>query len=474
MNTVTRFAPSPTGYLHVGGLRTALYNYLFGKQQQGEFILRIEDTDRTRLVEGAVEGILRTLDVMHLPIDRAPYVQSERLSIYRAHVDTLLANGHAYYCFCTKDRLDALREQQQALKEQTKYDRHCLHLTEEDVQGRLDRGEDHVVRLLVPEGKTTFSDEIRGEITIDNKEVDDQVLLKTDGFPTYHLAVVVDDNDMGVTHIIRGEEWISSVPKHVMLYRAFGFTLPKFAHLPLILNTDKSKLSKRQGDVAVEDYLAKGYLPEALLNFIALLGFNPTADREIYSLDELVALFDLRKINKSGAVFDMDKLNWMNGMYIRALSVDDLIERSVSFFEDSSVCRTEQFRRIATIEQDRLVTLRELVDRVGDYDVFDASVLTPALLTWKKSDVTDAKMHLQALISIIQEMPETDMQSRELIEACIRRYITDNGFDNGNVLWPLRAALSGKDRSPNPFELLWIFGKEESLRRIEIAFNSLH
>ncbi len=470
MNVVTRFAPSPTGFLHVGGLRTALYNYLFAKQQGGEFILRIEDTDQTRLVEGAVESLLRTLSVMHLPIDRTPYVQSQRLDIYKAHVEKLLEQGSAYYCFCTKERLLELRESQQAAKLQTKYDRACLRLSKEEIATHLEKNDAHVVRLLIPEGKTSFIDEIRGEITIDNKEIDDQVLMKTDGFPTYHLAVVVDDNNMGVTHIIRGDEWISSVPKHVILYRAFGFVLPKFAHLPLILNADKSKLSKRQGDVAVEDYLAKGYLPEALLNFIALLGFNPTADREIYTLEELMELFDLSKINKSGAVFDQDKLNWMNGMYLRTKTVDELIELSKPFFQTVNLEIDKSFlEKICQIEKERLVTLADLPERAREYltlPMYDTS-----LLTWKKADATDAKLQLLNIQQKISNLPNATFGEISLIEQGIKEYIEQEGLQNGNVLWPLRVALSGFERSPNPFELLWLFGKEESLKRIQQALE---
>jgi glutamyl-tRNA synthetase len=472
MNVVTRFAPSPTGYLHVGGLRTALYNYLFAKQQGGKFILRIEDTDQTRLVEGAVEALLKTLEIMHLPIDREPYVQSKRLDIYRAHVEKLLEKGSAYYCFCTKERLDEVRQAQQLAKTQTKYDRTCLHLSKEEIEKKLENHEPHVVRLIIPEGKTTFIDEIRGEITIDNKEIDDQVLLKTDGFPTYHLAVVVDDNDMGVTHVIRAEEWISSVPKHVILYNAFGFALPKFAHIPLVLNPDKSKLSKRQGDVAVEDYLAKGYLPEALMNFVALLGFNPTADREIYTMDELIQLFDLSKINKSGAVFDIDKLNWMNGMYLRTKTTSEIIALAKPFLEKSGVQIDEAFfGRICEIEKERLVVLRDLAERAKEYSEtveYDAT-----LLVWKKADAQDALMHLSAIKEILDGSDTSLFDSRELIESTIKKYIEEGSYQNGNVLWPLRAALSGKEKSPNPFELIWMFGKEESLKRLSHALSLL-
>lgn len=472
MNVVTRFAPSPTGYLHVGGLRTALYSYLFAKQQKGTFILRIEDTDQTRLVPGAVEALVHIMKFMGLDFDKGPFIQSERLDLYREHAHRLIKQGSAYYCFCTKERLLALREEQQAMKSPMKYDRACLHLSQEEIDAKIATNEPHVIRLLIPEGKTTFTDEIRGEITIENKEVDDQVLLKTDGFPTYHLAVVVDDNDMQVTHIIRGDEWISSVPKHIVLYNMFGYTIPKFAHLPLILNPDKSKLSKRQGDVSVEDFLAKGYLKEALINFVALLGFNPTADREIYTVDELIQFFDLSKINKSGAVFDHDKLNWMNGMYLRTKSTQELIELAKPFLEKANVVIDPAFlERMCEIEKDRLVTLQDLADRAQEY--LHAVEYNSELLIWKKADVADAKLHLNAILKIVESLDDALFTDRLLLEGVIKKYIEEGSYQNGNVLWPLRSALSGKEKSPNPFELLWIFGKEESLKRLSHAISLL-
>ena len=311
MNVHVRFPPSPTGFLHIGGLRTALYDYLYAKKHGGVFVLRIEDTDRERFVEGGTEALITIMGKMGLdydegPVlkkgklseigDHGPYIQSLRLDIYEKHAKELLDNGHAYYCFCSSDELKSVRKQQQMMKQPTKYNRHCLKLTEDEVKTKLELNEPHVLRMKIPEGETTFKDIIRGDITIQNTEIDDQVLMKSDGFPTYHLANVVDDHLMEITHVIRGEEWISSTPKHVILYDMFGWDLPEFAHLPLLLNADKSKLSKRQGDVAVEDFLDKGYLPEALLNFVSLLGYNPKGDQEIYTLDELVSLFDLSNL----------------------------------------------------------------------------------------------------------------------------------------------------------------------------------
>ncbi len=465
MNVVTRFPPSPTGFLHIGSLRTALYNYLYARKHNGKFLLRVEDTDQTRLVEGAVESLIRTMETVGLEHDGEITVQSERLDIYKEHVQKLLDSKSAYYCFCSKEKLTELRESQQKAKLPTKYDRTCFGLSDDEVAKKLEGGESHVVRMKIPDGETSFTDEIRGEITIQNKQIDDQVILKADGFPTYHLAVVVDDNLMGVTHVIRGEEWISSVPKHVHLYKYFGFDLPKFAHLPLILNPDKSKLSKRQGDVAVEDFLEKGYLPEALVNFVSLLGFNPTGDREIYDISELIETFDLSSINKGGAVFDVEKLKWMNSQYIKkmdtaklALLTRPLVKTEV---EDGL------FLKIVEVEKERLVLLNDIEEKVGDYTNLPA--YEPNLIVWKKSDKNDAINQLNHIGEFIGKMDSEKFDTMELIEGEVKEYISSNGLENGNVLWPLRTALSGKDKSPSPFELLWVLGREESLKRIDHA-----
>ncbi len=471
MNIKTRLAPSPTGYLHIGSLRTALYNYFFAKKNHGTFLLRIEDTDRTRYVEGSVEALLKTLKQMHLSWDEGPYVQSERLPIYQEHAQMLLEKGSAYYCFCTPERLKELRERQQQVKQSTKYDRHCLSLSTDEIQKRLAAGESHVIRLKIPDGITTFEDAIRGSITINNEEIDDQVLMKSDGFPTYHLAVVVDDHLMGITHIIRAEEWISSVPKHVHLYQSFGWDLPVFAHLPLVLNPDKSKLSKRQGDVAVEDYLAKGYLPEALINYVALLGFNPTADREIYKMDELIELFDLSKVNKSGAVFDVQKLRWMNGQYLRAMDLDALVSASKNFLTNDEVVTDEMLKKILTVEVERLEVLSEVSDRVRPYlsiSDYDASILV-----WKKSTREDAQAQLQGLSGLVGSFSPSVFENVSLIEHAIKQYIESKSLQNGNVLWPLRVALSGSEQSASPFQLAWVLGKDETLSRLTIALNKL-
>lgn len=484
MTTRTRFAPSPTGYLHIGGLRTALYNYLFAKQQDGTFLLRIEDTDRNRLVERATESLVKTMIQMGLTPDegvvlegdvlvqhgeRGPYIQSERLEIYEEHIQKLIDSGKAYHCFCSKERLDEVRKHQEIAKLPTKYDRHCCSLSEEEVKAKLDAGESFVVRFKIPEGETTFDDAVRGKITINNKEVDDQVIRKSDGFPTYHLAVVVDDHHMGVTHVIRGEEWISSVPKHVLLYEAFGFNLPTFAHLPLLLNPDRSKLSKRQGDVAVEDYLAKGYLPEALMNFVALCGFNPSGDQEIYTIDELIKSFDLSKVNKGGAVFDTQKLDWMNGMYIRHLSDEELMDRIKPFVNKE--VSDSLLKKILAVEKGRMTRLNEIDDKIPEYT--DSTDYDAEILIWKKADAKDAHEKLSAISQLLEGWTDVDFEDINLIEEKVKEYTKDKAWQNGNVLWPLRVSLSGKKASPSPFELLWVFGKEESLKRIADALSKL-
>jgi glutamyl-tRNA synthetase len=480
MSIKTRFAPSPTGYLHIGGLRTALYNYLLAKKEQGTFLLRIEDTDRTRYVEGASEGLIKALHAVGLTNDegpmlqdgsliqtgeRGPYIQSERLEIYAEHIEQLVKDEKAYYCFCTKDRLTDVRKQQEIAKLQPKYDRHCCSLTTEEIKTKLETKEPHVVRLRIPDGQTTFQDAVRGPITISNAEVDDQVIKKSDGFPTYHLAVVVDDHLMGVTHVIRGEEWISSVPKHVILYEAFGWDLPVFAHLPLILNPDRSKLSKRQGDVAVEDYLAKGYLPDALINYIALLGFNPRGDQEIYTIDELIESFDLGKINKGGAIFDTVKLDWMNGQYIKELPGKELAEKAKPFLTQE--IDKAFLAKVCEVEKSRLLRLNELDERLPMY--LTEPTYEPELLIWKKSDKDGAITELSNTKTFFEGMDEDNWKEVALIEEALKGYIKSNEKQNGNVLWPLRIALSGAERSPSPFELAWIFGKEETLTRINKA-----
>ena len=488
MSVVTRFAPSPTGYLHVGGLRTALYSYLYARQKDGNFLLRIEDTDRDRYVQGATEDLIETLNRVGLTYDegpmiedgevvdkgdRGPYIQSKRTDRYKKYANELLEQGNAYHCFCSKERLESLRKQQELAKLPTKYDRRCLDLSEDEVKTKLSANEPHVIRLKIPDGQTAFKDVIRGNIIIKNEELDDQVLLKSDGFPTYHLANIVDDHLMGVSDVIRGEEWLSSTPKHVIMYDMLNWEMPNFAHLPLILNEDKSKLSKRQGDVAVEDYLAKGYLPEALINFVALLGFNPRDDREIYTMDELIEEFDLTKVNKGGAVFDREKLAWMNGQYIRKKDLDELVKMVKPFIDEAGKEIEDDFlKKICTVEQERLELLGDVVDLLDGYQ--NMPKYESSLLVWRKSDAEGARKNLQNLIEYIEnEMSEADFADIEHLETEIFDYIKSNDLGNGDVLWPMRAALSGRSASPSPFELAWVFSKRGTVERLKHGVDKL-
>ena len=485
MSIRTRIAPSPTGYMHIGTLSTALFDYFLARQTGGQFIIRIEDTDRERLVPGAVENLLQTFKNLGIEHDEGPvllpdgslgqkgaygpYVQSERLDLYKKYINQLVDQSHAYHCFCTRERLDEMRTQQQAIKQTPKYDRLCAKLSSDEVKMRIDRGETFVIRMRIPEGKTAFDDAIRGRIEFDNSDLDDQVIMKSDGFPTYHLAVIVDDFLMKITHIIRGEEWLSSTPKHVILYKMFGWDMPVFAHAPLLLNPDRSKLSKRQGDVAVEDYLKRGYLPATLINFVGTLGFNPKADQEIYTLEELIALFDLSRVNKSGAVLNMEKLDWMNNQYLQLLTIDQLAEAARSFVQAD--VSSDRVRRALFAERARVNRLDELQVHI------DAYLLQPSydsgLLVWRKADAQDAKKSLTLMRRQVDNLLESDFVAPLALETKLLGYIKDNGLQNGNVLWPLRVALSGQEKSATPFEFLWALGREESLTRIDHALNLL-
>jgi len=496
-HTKTRIAPSPTGFLHVGSLRTALFNYLAAKKNRGSFMLRIEDTDRERFVEGGVENIIQTLDWAGIKVDEGPYleedgniaqkgecgpyIQSQRLEIYKTHAQKLLEQGNAYYCFCSKERLDNLRKTQQEAKEPTGYDGHCRDLTKEVLQEHMRSNTSFVIRLRVPkEGKTTFTDLVLGDITFDNSTVDDQVLIKADDFPTYHLAVVVDDHLMGITHISRGSEWLSSTPKHILLYTMFGWDTPIYAHQPLLVNEKKQKLSKRHGDVSVEDFKTKGYLIEALINFVAFLGWNPGDEREIFSLEELEKEFSFEKMAKSPAVFNREKLNWYNKQYMMQMDLDEVTKRAVPFFINAGVVdksqvdgleEFEQLKKIVDLERTRANTLVELVESVGFMFAKDLVYDAP-LLVWKKSTKEDAKEKLIALKSLIETISE-DGWELECIEKTIKEWIAKNEFGMGDVLWPLRVALSGQKNSPGPFDLVYVLGKEKAVKRISAAIDMI-
>ena len=472
-----RFAPSPTGYVHVGSLRTALYNYLFARHHGGINILRIEDTDRTRYVEGAVENMLRTMEWAGITFNEGPiqggpcgpYVQSERTAIYRSHADELIALGKAYPCFCTAERLDTVRKSQQASGIPPMYDRLCRNLTKEESDRRIATGEPHVVRLRVPIGEAIrFHDIIRGDVEFDSRTIDDQVLLKSDGFPTYHLANIIDDHLMMITHVIRGEEWLPSTPKHVLLYEAFSWEPPKFAHLPLLLNADRSKLSKRQGDVAVEDYKDKGYLPDALINFVALLGWNPSATEEIFTIDDLIKGFDLERVNKGGAVFNREKLDWMNSEYIRKKSPEEIAELVRPLADTRNYVVSEEYLvRVIHVMQERARSLWDFVDFASYFFVPPADYDEK----YKQKHWTpQAKEHLRNMLPQFESDSTWDHDS---LEAIVRQYAETNGLSAGKLIHPIRLAVTGRGMGPGLFELLAVIGKEECMARIRHAIEHL-
>jgi glutamyl-tRNA synthetase len=483
-----RYAPSPTGFLHIGGLRTALYNELFARKHGGTFILRIEDTDRTRFVEGATENLIRSLascgvvpdeGVVFKPNgavgekgDLGPYTQSKRQEIHRTYAEKLIEMGKAYPCFCTELDLTRMREEQQAAGLPTRYDRRCRELSPEQAQRRVEGEEAHVIRLKVPlKGAVEFTDIIRGRISFDWKQVDDQVLIKSDGMPTYHLAATCDDHDMEISHVIRGEEWLASTPKHLFIYESFGWTAPQFAHLPLLLNSDRSKLSKRQGDVAVEDYLRKGYLPDALLNFVALLGWNPTGDREVYTHDELRSMFDLSKVNKGGAVVNFEKLDWLNAQYLRALKEEDYLQLAGAQLEEMTT-DTPLMDRVALLVRDRVNKLTDLPELAKPFLSKEIDV-DAAIIPWKTQDPADAKTKLLDVQKHLTALNEPAWHTAAGLETYVKTLITERKWGNGEVLWPLRVSLSGLQQSPGPFELLYALGRERSLARLERAIAKL-
>lgn len=476
-----RFAPSPTGYLHVGGLRTALYNYLFAKRNNGKFILRIEDTDRNRYVEGAVENLIASLKWCGLEYDEGPdkigeygpYLQSQRLEIYHKYANQLIDEGKAYYCFCTPERLENLREEQQKQKlPQAKYDKHCLHLSNVEVQKKLNEKIPYVIRLNVIPGKIiSFDDVIRNHVEFDSNNVDDQVLIKSDGYPTYHLANVVDDHLMKITHVIRGEEWLSSVPKHVLLYDSFNWERPIFAHLPLLLNPDKSKLSKRQGDVAVEDYRSKGYLKEALINFVALLGWTAGDDKEFYYIDELVKAFSLERVNNSGAVFDLQKLNWLNAEHLRKKNMDEILmhlksEISKSKYKDI-LFNDEFLKQVIEVMLPRVNFVHEILSN-GFYFFESPSVYDEETKTKRWKDDSPALLH-----NYVEELSKIDKPLKEDYETILHNIAEINNTKNASLIHPLRLALTGVGGGPGLFDIFLILGKDESIARIKKAIETI-
>ncbi|QQR55425.1 glutamate--tRNA ligase [Candidatus Peregrinibacteria bacterium] len=476
MPVVTRFAPSPTGYLHVGGLRTALYAYLFAKQHNGKFILRIEDTDQKRYVEGAVESLQNALRYFDLNWDEGPIFQSHRTEIYQKHAQELLANGKAYRCFCTPEELEKMREEQSKLKIAPKYDRRCYELPTEKVQEKMAAGVPFVVRQLIPYKDIDFVDLIRGDMHFHGKDIDDQVLIKSDGLPTYHLANVVDDHEMEITHVIRGEEWLPSTPKHLWLYEAFGWTPPQYAHLPLLLNPDRSKLSKRQGDVAAEDFVAKGYLKEAMINFIAFLGWNPGTEEEIFSMDDLVKRFSLDRVQKAGAVFNLEKLDWLNRHYLRAKTPEELEALLLPLLEKEewytpellSALAPEQKKAILTSVQTRMKTLVDGPAMLKPFLLPELNYKRELFFSEKmKVDEQTVKLALKNALPALEALD--NYTDEEAIKAALVTVIEKLGLKNGQVLWPLRVALTNEEYSPGVFELCRVMGKELTLKRLKAA-----
>lgn len=480
IRTRTRFAPSPTGLLHVGGLRTALYAYLLAKKHMGDFILRIEDTDQSRLVAGAVEDIIQNLTWAGVTIDEgptqggayAPYVQSQRLELYQRHAQHLIASGNAYYCFCSSERLEKVRARQMAAKQPPAYDRHCRNLSVQEVETTLQNGTAYVIRLKVPlEGECIFTDNIRGLVIISYNNVDDQVLLKSDGFPTYHLAATIDDHHMEISHVIRGEEWLPSTPKHLLLYKYFGWTAPQFAHLPLLLNQDKSKLSKRHGDVSVAEYRSKGYLPEALVNFVAFLGWNPGEGdtREILSIQELIKEFSIEHVGKSGAVFNIEKLQWFNQQYIHRMTDDELLKRLKPFLQEKGWLQfaDDYIKKVIPLLKERVTVLPDFLIN-GQYFFVESTSFDEQGKA--KNWGPDAAKHVQTLTEQFAALPSWDAAS---LEQTLRTYAQTVGLSAGKLIHPLRLALTGVTSGPSVFHLIEVLGKEQVLKRAAFAISAL-
>ncbi|MCI7492796.1 MAG: glutamate--tRNA ligase [Lachnobacterium sp.] len=477
----TRFAPSPTGRMHVGNLRTALYAYLIAKHEGGDFILRIEDTDQERLVEGAVDIINRTLEKTGLVHDEGPdkdggcgpYVQSERQAagIYLEYAKKLIDKGEAYYCFCDKERLESLRTTV-AGKEISIYDKHCLHLSKEEVEANLAAGKPYVIRQNNPtEGTTTFEDEIYGDITVDNSELDDMILIKSDGFPTYNFANVVDDHLMGITHVVRGNEYLSSSPKYNRLYEAFGWEVPVYVHCPLITDENHQKLSKRSGHSSFEDLLEQGFLTEAVVNFVALLGWSPADNQEIMSLEELVEKFDYHHMSKSPAVFDYTKLKWMNGEYIKKLDFDTFYEMAEPYIKEV-VTKDYDLKKIAKMVQSRIEIFPDIKEHIDFFE--ELPEYSVDMYTHKKMK-TNAQTSLEVLTEILPVLEAQEDYSNDALYAVLCDYVAKKGCKNGYVMWPIRTAVSGKQMTPGgATELMEVLGKEESIARIKKGIELLN
>lgn len=479
----TRFAPSPTGKMHVGNLRTALYAYLIAKHEEGDFLLRIEDTDQERFVEGALDIIYRTLAKTGLVHDEGPdkdggfgpYVQSERQAsgLYLEYAKQLIEKGEAYYCFCTKERLEELKGtvSSEDGKEIVKYDKHCLHLSKEEVQANLTAGIPFVIRQNNPtEGTTTFNDVIFGDITVENEELDDMILIKSDGYPTYNFANVIDDHLMEISHVVRGNEYLSSTPKYNRLYHSFGWEVPVYVHCPIITNEEHKKLSKRSGHSSYEDLLDQGFITEAIVNYVALLGWSPSNNEEIFTLDELVKEFNYQHINKSPAVFDMVKLKWMNGEYIKKLDNETYYNMALPYVKEVVKKDMDQ-KKIADLVKSRIETfsdINELIDFFEEFPEYDISMYT------HKKMKTNSETALEVLKELLPIYEAQEDYSNEALYATLIKYVEQKGCKNGFAMWPIRTAVSGKQSTPGgATEIMEIIGKEESLKRIRIGIEKL-
>lgn len=479
MEVRTRFAPSPTGYMHLGNLRSALYTYLFAKANGGKFILRIEDTDQSRYVEGAVDVIYRTLKSIGMQWDEGPdiggnygpYVQSERKNLYLPYAEQLVKAGKAYYCFCTEEELSQRREEAQSRGETFKYDKHCLHLSKEEVQRRLDAGEPYVIRQNVPEhGEASFDDVLYGHIAVDCADLDDMILIKADGMPTYNFANVIDDHTMGITHVMRGNEYLSSTPKYNLLYEAFGWEKPVYIHMTPIMRDATHKLSKRDGDAYFEDYISKGYLKEAIVNYVALLGWNPGDEREFFTMDELIKAFSVNGMSKSPAIFDVNKLTWMNAEYVRRLTPEQFTAYALPYYEKAGVDakHAELLARILQQRTEVFTQIPDMLDFIPQLPDYDAE-----LFTNKKSKTNPeiAKHVLTIAIDALDKLPAWEEQP---IHDALLGLAEQEGMKNGTMLWPVRIALAGKQVTPGgAIEIAILLGREESMRRLHVGLEKL-
>lgn len=476
----TRYAPSPTGRMHVGNLRTALYAYLIAKHEGGDFLLRIEDTDQERFVEGATEIIYRTLEQTGLIHDEGPdkdggcgpYVQSERQAsgIYLEYAKKLIDKGEAYYCFCTQERLNSLKQNVNGEEIMT-YDKHCLHLPKEEVEANLAAGIPYVIRQNNPtEGTTTFHDDIYGDITVDNSELDDMVLIKSDGYPTYNFANVVDDHLMGITHVVRGNEYLSSSPKYNRLYEAFGWEVPVYVHCPLITDEFHKKLSKRSGHSSFEDLIDQGFVSEAVVNYVALLGWSPVDNQEIFSLEELVRAFDYHNISKSPAVFDVTKLKWMNGEYLKSMDFDRFFEMAEPYL-GQTITKNLDLKKIANMVKTRIEIFPDIADQIDFFQ--ELPEYDTAMYTHKKMK-TNSETSLEVLNEVLPILEAQDNYSNDALYAVLAKYVEDKGCKTGYVMWPIRTAVSGRQMTPaGATEIMEVLGKEESLTRIRKGIEML-